>query len=354
MTRGGVRGGEEDLIRRILALFPTSGPGVAVPIGDDAAVLDLPRSTRLVLTTDQMVDGVHFRADRHPPVLLGDKALSVNLSDLAAMGAEPRWALLSLFLPPEVPFAYLQAVLRGLARRARRTGTVLIGGNLTRSGDFALDVTLAGTLPRGVRPLTRSGARMGDHLFVSGSLGGSAMGLKLLGEGRDRDKAVGRGLEARWRARALQRHFRPEPELRLGSLLARHRIASAAMDLSDGLSRDLARLCRASRVGALLDAGLLPLDPATRHLAGPEAALQLALHGGEDYRLLYCVPPHRIGVLSRRVPPGKRLCIGRIVPGGAKVMLEDPPGQLRALPVLGHDHLERRRPGDRSTRRRRS
>ncbi|HEU5182382.1 MAG TPA: thiamine-phosphate kinase [Candidatus Polarisedimenticolia bacterium] len=347
MIRGGA-GGEDDLIRRIGAIFRTSDRHVVVPIGDDAAVIDPPPRQRIILTTDQMVEGVHFRRALHPPDLLGDKALSVNLSDLAAMGAEPRWALLSLFLPPGLPFDYLEAVLRGMARRAKRSGTVLIGGNLTRSERFALDVTLVGALPRGIRPLTRGGARAGDHLFVSGSLGGSALGLKLL-EGGKRSPAgrTRRGREALWRERALKRHFQPEPEIELGRQLSRHRLASAAMDLSDGVSRDLRRLCRASHVGALLFAESLPLDPAARGLLGAEKALEMALHGGEDYRLLYCVPPHRMAELSRRVPARKRLCIGRIIPGKPELSLEDARGRRYPLPVLGHDHLETRpsRPG---------
>ena len=352
MIRGGA-GGEEALIRRIGAMFRTSGPHVAVPIGDDAAVIDPPPGQRLVLTTDQMVEGVHFRTAAHPPDLLGDKALSVNLSDLAAMGAEPRWALLSLFLPSGLSLDYLQSVLRGMSRRARRSGTVLVGGNLTRSERFALDVTLVGTLPRGVRPLTRGGAQAGDLLFVSGSLGGSAMGLELLEKSPGR-RPRGRGRrEALWRQRALRRHFRPEPEIELGRLLARHRIASAAMDLSDGVSRDLDRLCRASRVGALLLAELIPLDPAARGLSGPDRALRMALHGGEDYRLLYSVPSQRIAELSRRVPARKRLCIGRILPGRPRVWLEDERGRRRSLPVLGHDHLEARPSGRGSGTRRR-
>lgn len=345
MAREDVRGGEEEVIRRIAAIFRTSGPHLTVPIGDDAAVLDLPAAQQLVLTTDQMVEGVHFRTRTHPPDLLGDKALSVNLSDLAAMGAEPRWALLSLFLPPGLSPDYLRSVLKGLARRARRTGTILVGGNLTRSKGFALDLTLVGTLPRGARPLLRSGAKPGDHLFVSGTLGGSAMGLRLLEKGRGHEAAglgAGRRVEAAWRRRALRSHLRPEPELRLGRVLSRHRIASAAMDLSDGLSRDLQRLCRASRAGAMIQAGAIPVDPAARHLAGREAALKMALHGGEDYRLLYCVPSYRIHELNRRISPGKRRWIGRIVQGRPQVIVEDGQGHRSALPVLGHDHLEPR------------
>ena len=353
MTRGDA-GGEEALIRRIGAMFRISGPHVAVPIGDDAAVINPPPGQRLVLTTDQMVEGVHFRIAAHPPELLGGKALSVNLSDLAAMGAEPRWALLSLFIPSSLSMDYLQSVLRGMARQARRSGTVLVGGNLTRSERFALDVTLVGTLPRGTRPLTRGGAQVGDHLFVSGSLGGSVMGLRLLGEPPSPRRSRGRGRrEILWKKHALRRHFRPEPEIALGRLLARHRIASAAMDLSDGVSRDLERLCRASRVGALLLAESIPLDPAARGLAGPDRALQMALHGGEDYRLLYCVPSHRIAELSRRVPARKRLRLGRIIAGRPRVWLEDASGRRRPLPVLGHDHLEPRPSGRGSGARRR-
>lgn len=344
MDGGRVRG-EEDLVRRIARMFPSAGRQVTVSLGDDAAVLRLAPSRPLVVTTDQLVEGVHFRRATHPPELLGEKAVSVNLSDLAAMGASPRWALMSLFLPPDLSAPYLEEVLRGMARRCSKVGVELVGGNLTSSKVLALDVTLLGLLPAGVRPLRRVGARAGDSIYVSGHLGGSALGLGLLGKGWR--WAGGRARKRRASApamrcatRALRKHFCPEPELELGLLLARHRLASAAMDLSDGLSLDLRRLCRASGVGARILSGSLPLDPAALQLAGERNALGLALNGGEDYRLLFTVPPGRATLLRRLVSPDKLHPIGRIVPLREGVKLVDEKGRAKPLTPLGYDHLK--------------
>jgi thiamine-monophosphate kinase len=341
--------GEDDLVRRIARIFPIPGPPIEVPIGDDAAVLRVGTGSRLVVTTDQMVQGVHFRRGDRPGRLLGDKALSVNLSDLAAMGATPRWALLSLFLPPRLRMPDLLEILSGMARRARRCGVSLIGGNLTASKTLALDLTLIGSFPPGVRPLLRRGAKVGDFILVSGSLGASAMGLRLLGSGWRwrRGSAFKRGASKKATRAAnhvLRRHLMPEPELALGSFLARRRLASAAMDLSDGLSRDLPRLCRASGVGARVELAALPLDPAVVTLAGKEDALRLALHGGEDYRLLVAVRPSRLAAVEKLLPRGRLRPIGRILPGKAGIRLLDSGGKSRRLPVFGYDHLHPVRP----------
>jgi thiamine-monophosphate kinase len=343
LARGRTRS-EEDLIRRIQRIFPTLDRNVRVSIGDDAALLELSPSSRLVITTDQMVEGVHFQRDTHPPGLLGEKALSVNLSDLAAMGASPSWALLSLFLPPDLRSEYLESVLQGMARKCRRERVSLIGGNLTAAKVLALDLTLLGTMEPGVRPLLRSGARPGDTIYVSGSLGGAALGLSLLGAGwrwgsfppgvrRAASSAV------RLAVGALKSHLAPAPELRLGRLLAHYALASAGMDLSDGLSLDLHRLCRASRVGARIFAAALPLDPAAVLWLGEEQALRLALHGGEDYRLLFSVPPNRAKRLCRLAPLQQLHPIGQVMPPSAGVKLVDESGRAATLPPLGFDHL---------------
>ena len=347
---------EEDLVRLIRRIFPIPRRQVPVSIGDDAAVLCLPRASRLVLTTDQMVEGIHFRRSTHPPHLLGEKALAVNLSDLAAMGALPRWALLSLFLPPDLSRADLEAVLRGMARRARQSRVELIGGNITVSKVLALDLALVGTLAAGARPLLRRGARPGDTLFVSGRLGGSATGLYLL-EGGWRwrgGSAWKRGAPPDMRqpaTRALKLHLAPEPQVEIGSLLVRHGLASAAMDLSDGLSRDLWRLCEASGVGARLESNALPLDPSTVKLVGEKEALRLALHGGEDYQLLFTVRRSRRRELSRYLPSGRLYPIGRIVPKQEGIMLEDEAGRARPLLPLGYDHFRASRTPQGSRRR---
>ena len=344
MARGRTRS-EEELTRRIRRIFPIRDRQVLVPIGDDAAVLEISSSSRLVITTDQMVEGVHFRRDTHPPDLLGDKALTVNLSDLAAMGAMPRWALLSLFLPRDLSPEYLEAVLLGMARRARQAGVALLGGNLTASKALALDVTLLGTMRTGTRPLLRSGARPGDTIYVSGSLGGAAFGLSLLRAGwrwgalRQSKHPRAASPAQRLAKGALKRHLAPDPELELGRLLARHSLATSAMDLSDGLSLDLHRLCQASRVGARIFSDALPLDSAAVRWLGEEEALRLALHGGEDYRLLFSVPPGRVRRLCRLAPLDRIHPIGQLVPLREGITLEDAAGKAVPLPPLGYDHF---------------
>jgi thiamine-monophosphate kinase len=343
LARGRTRS-EEDLIRRIQRIFSTRDRQVLVPIGDDAALLELSASQRLCITTDQMVEGVHFRRETHPASLLGEKALSVNLSDLAAMGCAPRWALLSLFLPQDLASKYLEAVLRGMAHHARREGVALIGGNITASKVLALDVTLLGTMAPGVRPLLRSGARPGDTIYVSGSLGGAALGFSLLRAGWrwgtiTQRKHRASSPAAKLAANALKKHLAPEPELELGQLLARHSLATSAMDLSDGLSLDLHRLCRASRVGARIFSAALPLDPAAVLYLGEEQAEQLALHGGEDYRLLFSVPPSRVKHLCRLAPLDRLHPIGQFVPSQEGIKLQNEGGKLIPLPPLGYDHF---------------
>ncbi len=339
--------GEEGLIRRIRRIFSAPPLDVRVPIGDDAALIRLASGADLAITTDQLVEGVHFRIATHPPELLGARALTVNLSDLTSLGAEPRWFLLSLFLSPDVPGDYLEGVLRGMAREARRRRVFLVGGNLTAAPGLALDIALAGTIPAGRKPMLRSGARTGDSLYVTGALGGSALGLELLGEGwrwrRGRARLRGAPLRVVESAtRALRSHLSPSPDYRVASLLSRHRLASAAIDISDGLSTDLSRLCAASRVGARLWESCLPVDPAAAHLREGDRALELALHGGEGYQLLFAIPPSREPRLRRLARVHPPACIGVLVPAREGVLLENPEGRTRPLRAGGYDHLRRR------------
>ena len=336
--------GEEGLLRRIRRHFPSPARDVLVPSGDDAALIRLTSRDDLVLSTDQLVEGIHFLRSTHPPDLLGARALTVNLSDLASMGAKPRWFLMSLFLPEDLPAAYREGILKGMAREARRRRLSLVGGNLSRSPVLTLDVCMAGTLPKGRRPILRGGGRPGDALYVTGSLGASALGLELIRAGwrwqgrRRRGASAGETAAA---IRLLRAHLAPSPDYSLAETLSRHRIASAAIDLSDGLSTDLWRLCRASRVGARVAAEALPLDPAAVRLVGAKRALELALNGGEDYQLLFAVPPTRESLLARLAPLRSRR-IGALVPPGQGVRVEIA-GRLRLLPPRGFDHL--RHPG---------
>ena len=336
--------GEEGLVRRIRRIFPPPPAEVRVPIGDDAACIRLARRENLVLTTDQMVEGVHFRRSTHPPDLLGARALTVNLSDLASMGARPRWFLLSLFLPRDLPDDYLRGILVGMAREARRHRAALVGGNLTAAPVLALDIALAGSLPKGVRPMLRGGGRAGDLLYVTGTLGGSALGLELLESGWrwERGRAARRGAspsESNLATRALRRHLAPAPDYLFASRLSRRRIASAAIDISDGLSLDLHRLCLAGGVGARIESPLLPLEPAAVRLRGRARAVEMALHGGEEYQLLFSVPPGKVSALRKLSGRSRITRIGVLSRGKGRLVLESGEGNLSRLEPGGYDHL---------------
>lgn len=272
---------ERALIARLRARVPASPDWVLTGIGDDAAVLALARGMVEVVTADALVEGVHFRREWSSPADIGHKALAVNLSDLAAMGATPRAALLSLTLPPSFPLDDFDGLLDGFLALAALTKTPLIGGNLTRStGGLHIDVTLTGAVrPR--RVLRRSGARPGDRLFVTGRLGAAAAGLAALISCSSGALAP----ESLAMAEALALQRRPSPRLRTGIVVANNRSASACMDLSDGLADAVQQVCEASGCGADVDTTKVPIHSS--------ATLQQALTGGEDYELLFAVPRRR-------------------------------------------------------------
>jgi thiamine-monophosphate kinase len=279
--------GEFGLVGRIerIARPGARGP-VALGIGDDAAVLRLPPGRDLVLTTDALVEDVHFRWRSETPGRLGARLLAVNLSDLAAMGARPAACLLSAQLPPDLPAARLLGVVRGLAAAGARSGCPLVGGNLARARETSLALLVLGAVERG-RALRRGAARAGDRIFVTGSLGGAALALARLERGGRSPRPV------------------PIPRLRAGQALARLPGAGACIDVSDGLLADLGHLLRASGVGAEIDLGRVPrprgFEAACRRLGLDPGRLLLA--GGEDYELLFTVRPGAPGaaLLRRRL-----------------------------------------------------
>jgi len=263
--------GEHAIIARIRARIPPSPAFVVVGIGDDAAVLEPERNALEVITTDSQVEGVHFDRRFVGAADIGHKSLAVNLSDIAAMGATPRAALLSLVLPPAWPVADLDALLDGFTALAGRARISIVGGNIARSpGPLIVDVTVTGSVHRR-RFLTRTGARAGDELYVTGALGGSAAGVRAL---RDNPSAAGPGID---------RYLRPEPRMRFGLMLGRNEAARACIDLSDGLADGVRQIGEASRLGAVIDAEALPIEEG--------ATLRDALGGGEDYELLFAVSP---------------------------------------------------------------
>lgn len=297
--------GERALLSRIRARLPKPNASVLVGVGDDAAVVAGIRNRRLVLTTDALVEGVHFDRRFSSPADFGHKAMSVNLSDLAAMGAEPAWALVSLALPDGTLIEDVEALVDGLVAAAGVENTLIIGGNLTRTpGPLLIDVTAVGTVqPR--RVLMRDAGRPGDELYVSGTIGGAAAGLEMLRAGH---------IDAGSPSGPIGRYRRPEARVKLGQSLARTRAARAAMDLSDGLADAVRQLAAASGCGAELDAAALPIDDEARQwwISRREDPVARALAGGDDYELLIAVPPRwrgRLRQAARRVarPPLTRI-----------------------------------------------
>ena len=282
---------EAQLVREIQRIARGStNRQVVVPIGDDAAAVS-PRPSRLILvSTDALVEGVHFDRRYCSAEDIGWKALAVNLSDIAAMGGAPLYVTISIALPKSLASDFVRRFYRGLMALARKHAVALIGGDTCRSQrDLFLDVTIIGEVRRR-QMVTRHGAKPGDLIYVTGELGGSGAGLELLS----------RSLKPATKPGLARRHLRPQPRCRAGEFLARQGLVSAMIDVSDGLSTDLGRLCDASGVGAVIEASRIPVSRmAVRNreilLDDP---IRYALHGGEDYELLFAVPDR----LSHRVP----------------------------------------------------
>ena len=337
---------EADLLRRFERLFATRRRDVKVGVGDDAAVLAAPAS--LAVSTDALVEGEDFTSTTDP-YLVGRKALNVNLSDLAAMGATPLHALLTLGLPRETPLAWLDGFLDGFRSAAREQTVAVVGGDLSASVQRFASVTVLGRVPA-PGPLRRGGGRPGDELWVSGTLGAAAAGLALVlcGYRRDRDGKVtaprGSRVSPARRdeiARLLRLLLDPRPMVDLGRALAETGISSAAIDLSDGLARDLHRLCRASGAGASIERDLLPVDSGLATLPGHLLSdpFDLALFGGEDYGLLFAVPPDRLPAMRKVATRFAVRRIGRLDATGKVVLAEG--GRFTPLPDRGFDHFAR-------------
>ncbi len=293
--------GEREILRRLQARIPR-GAGVVVGLGDDAAAVEV--APLALVTTDSLVEGVHFRRDWTPARLLGRKALAVNLSDIAAMAGVPRHATVSLSLPPDVPWAFVDELYDGLLERSAETGVNIVGGNLCAGPGIVIDVTLLG---QGARVVRRSGALPGDQLAVTGTLGSAAQGLKLLAQGARLDSEgnlVSTGLWTETSANAvtacLRAQLDPRPPLAFARALADRDLVHAAIDVSDGLSGDLWQLCEASGLACALEFAEIPVDPQVSQLvrSGGGDALSLALHGGEDYQLLLAAAPERLADLK--------------------------------------------------------
>ena len=314
---------ERALIARIRDIAGTRSRAVVKGIGDDCALLRIPAGQEALVTTDFTLEDVHFRLAWHPPASVGHRCLARGLSDIAAMGGEPLAVFLSLAVPSKLPQKWVNQFLKGLLSLARRHGISLAGGDAAQSPAGVLaDIVVLGSAPKGTA-IRRSGAHPGDAVYVSGELGGAAAALMLMMQ------KPGRQLNPR----DYPRHFFPEPRLRLGRAVREKGLASAMIDLSDGLSTDLAHICEESGVGAELDAEAIPRAAIGKPPV--KVGLHFGLHGGDDYELLFTVPndkhvPHRIvGIPITR--------IGRIT--RSRKMVLETKGIARELVPKGWEHF---------------
>jgi thiamine-monophosphate kinase len=282
-------------------------------------VLSLPRGHQALITTDFSLEDVHFRRDWHPPDSVGHRCLARGLSDIAAMGGVPRAAFLSLALPPDLPQKWLDQFVGGLLKLAKRHSVPLAGGDTAQSpAGILADIVVLGSVPAG-KAVLRSGAKPGDLLYVTGTLGSSTAALNQLREG------------GKLRPKSHLKHFYPEPRIAVGQFLREKKLASAMIDISDGLSTDLGHICDESKTGALVYVDALPIADGLG-----DRRMQLALHGGEEYELLFAAKPGRL--IRKEVGGVPITCIGKIA-GGRQVKLVTPDGRMHVLEPGGWQHF---------------
>jgi thiamine-monophosphate kinase len=331
------RQNEDSILRKIASNFRSSsispaGQSMVLGIGDDAALFRPMPGHETILTCDWFLEGTHFLRKKHPPDAVGWKCLARAVSDIAAMGGAPRCFLLSLALPSSHTGRWLDQFLGGLLRASQKFRCVLAGGDTTRRNEIFINITVVGEVRVG-HSVLRSGARPDDILYVSGRLGEAELGLQIVRRSKgaaDRKKPLTR------------KHLYPEPRLALGQWLDQKSLATAMMDLSDGLSIDLSRLCTASKVGALLEMAKLPqarIPKAFRRQG--HVPLQLALHGGDDYELMFTVPPRKAKFLPNTFQGVDLTAIGRIT-RSRKLLVLDEHGRAMQLISRGWDPFRKK------------
>ena len=321
--------GEFGLIERIRQRAGNA-PGIRLGIGDDCAAVELPPGELLLTTTDLLIEEVHFRRCWTTPDTLGRKSLAVNVSDIAAMGGTPRQLYLGLGVPAAMAVEEVEALVGGFIEAAACAGAVLAGGDTCRSpGPLLIAVTAAGSVAPG-ELVRRQGARPGDALYVSGTLGDAALALQLLQRGEQPEPFLAR------------RHHEPQARTALGRALAAAGIPSAMIDLSDGLLADLGHLLEASATGAEVETAVLPLSAAMRRaLVADPSRMDLILGGGEDYELLFAVPPEQ----EKRLAAVAAACdtpvtrVGTVVPQDHGLTVKDPQGRRLPLDNRGFNHF---------------
>jgi thiamine-monophosphate kinase len=327
---------EDSLVQRIAQVFAgVHADGRSTlkgGMGDDAALFGPRRGYETILTCDWFLEGTHFLRDKHPADAVGWKCLARAASDIAAMGGQPRCFLLSLALPQTYTGQWLDELLSGLKRAARKFRCFLAGGDTTRRKEILMNVAVVGEVREG-QAILRSGAKPGDVIFVSGRLGEAELGLRLLRSAK---------AAANKRIAAVKKHLYPEPRLALGRWLADECLANAMMDLSDGLSSDLPRLCAASGVGASIEEAKLPIVPTAAN-KGTERfdGLQLALDGGDDYELLFAVPREKVARIPRSFRGLPLTRIGEITRGRA-ILRKDRNNRKHELAAGGWDPFHKK------------
>jgi thiamine-monophosphate kinase len=324
-----------------------ASPRILCGIGDDAAVITQSLGRDSLITADLLVEGIDFHRGATSPRLLGHKALAVSLSDIAAMGARPAYSLVSLGLPEDIwDTSFKERFYEGYLALAEKFGVTLVGGDISRSSQIVIDSIVVGELRSGAAVM-RSNARAGDQLFVTGALGGAAAGLKLIELGARLSELTGERSETDQGETAaidslLLRQLRPDARVGWGVVLGDERLATAMIDISDGLSSDLNHLCRESAVGAVIDAAAIPVDQNVIRLCGRRALdpLALALHGGEDFELLFTVSPENVSRLPRKVDGVLVARIGEITDGAGHVRIREKNREWDLRPE-GFEHFSR-------------
>lgn len=310
---------ERHLIKQIRKLAsPGAISSVIQGIGDDCAVLQLPHRSQLLVTTDLCIENIHFRRKLHPAPSVGYRCLTRGLSDIAAMGAMPLACFLSLGLPPKLPQTWVNGFLRGLHNLARQFHVQLAGGDISSAVEIVADIIVTGYVPAG-KAILRSGAHVGDRIYVTGCIGGSAAVLHQLMAGK------------RIKATRANPHFYPQLRIQVGQWLQKHNLATAMIDLSDGVSVDLAHICEESRVSARISAKQIPVAQGS--------TLELALHGGEDYELLFTA--RKSARIPTQIAGVKITEIGTITNRlnySSAIQILGENGNVRALPQQGWEH----------------
>lgn len=327
--------GEFGFIEKIRSAMKAKNPSVVLGIGDDAAIFKSTKGHEMVFTTDMLVEGRHFDFKWISPWQLGAKTMAVNVSDCAAMGAKPTVAVVSLGVPSNFPVKDLEAFYDGLKGWGEQYGAQVVGGDTVGSDKFVVNVALVGEVETG-KALRRSGAKAGDALFVTGTLGDSAAGLHSLQHPSDKEKHSV--------AHLVKRHLAPVPRFTVGRTLSVKKLASAAIDISDGLSSEVHHLCEESGVGAEIHEEALPISPYLAHYCGESGLnpLEFVLNGGEDYELLFTVPLPRISEAVQKLPVETGVAvksIGRMVPKSKGVTLITKKGERLPLKAKGFDHF---------------